>query len=389
MTNLFPNFLMSLQNTLIILILIFIVVIVYFILEKRIKTQENKVNSLVELLSTLSTDIYNRNKMYDNIFTKLNGINGGQIHPNNINIKELEIKDFEKNDKINKIEVSDDEADNVDDDDDDEDYDGDDDEDVEDVEDIEDDEDVEDVEDDENGEDDEDDEDDKDDDEDKDYEDDDEAIEEIREAENVEDIKEIILKGVEYEHKELLFDNITKTNDISMFELTDIYNENNDITYGNNITTTNIGDLDINTQILTTFFSGKNHQDDLEVLDEIDEIPRTSLISEKYKESGYNIDDSNIVIDEEESNLNDLLNDVHKEPIETSSVSIINQLKHHQQQQQQIHEQDETSGLFDYKKLSLAKLKEYAFKKGIVEDLTKIKKNEILKLIEKSLILQI
>ena len=103
MTNLFPNFLMSLQNTLIILILIFIVVIVYFILEKRIKTQENKVNSLVELLSTLSTDIYNRNKMYDNIFTKLNGINGGQIHPNNINIKELEIKDFEKNDKINKI----------------------------------------------------------------------------------------------------------------------------------------------------------------------------------------------------------------------------------------------------------------------------------------------
>ena len=387
MTNLFPNFLMSLQNTLIILILIFIVVIVYFILEKRIKTQENKVNSLVELLSTLSTDIYNRNKMYDNIFTKLNGINGGQIHPNNINIKELEIKDFEKNDKINKIEVSDDEADNVDDDD--EDYDGDDDEDVEDVEDIEDDEDVEDVEDDENGEDDEDDEDDKDDDEDKDYEDDDEAIEEIREAENVEDIKEIILKGVEYEHKELLFDNITKTNDISMFELTDIYNENNDITYGNNITTTNIGDLDINTQILTTFFSGKNHQDDLEVLDEIDEIPRTSLISEKYKESGYNIDDSNIVIDEEESNLNDLLNDVHKEPIETSSVSIINQLKHHQQQQQQIHEQDETSGLFDYKKLSLAKLKEYAFKKGIVEDLTKIKKNEILKLIEKSLILQI
>ena len=389
MTNLFPNFLMSLQNTLIILILIFIVVIVYFILEKRIKTQENKVNSLVELLYTLSTDIYNRNKMYDNIFTKLNGINGGQIHPNNINIKELEIKDFEKNDKINKIEVSDDEADNVDDDDDDEDYDGDDDEDVEDVEDIEDDEDVEDVEDDENGEDDEDDEDDKDDDEDKDYEDDDEAIEEIREAENVEDIKEIILKGVEYEHKELLFDNITKTNDISMFELTDIYNENNDITYGNNITTTNIGDLDINTQILTTFFSGKNHQDDLEVLDEIDEIPRTSLISEKYKESGYNIDDSNIVIDEEESNLNDLLNDVHKEPIETSSVSIINQLKHHQQQQQQIHEQDETSGLFDYKKLSLAKLKEYAFKKGIVEDLTKIKKNEILKLIEKSLILQI
>ena len=389
MTNLFPNFLMSLQNTLIILILIFIVVIVYFILEKRIKTQENKVNSLVELLSTLSTDIYNRNKMYDNIFTKLNGINGGQIHPNNINIKELEIKDFEKNDKINKIEVSDNEADNVDDDDDDEDYDGDDDEDVEDVEDIEDDEDVEDVEDDENGEDDEDDEDDKDDDEDKDYEDDDEAIEEIREAENVEDIKEIILKGVEYEHKELLFDNITKTNDISMFELTDIYNENNDITYGNNITTTNIGDLDINTQILTTFFSGKNHQDDLEVLDEIDEIPRTSLISEKYKESGYNIDDSNIVIDEEESNLNDLLNDVHKEPIETSSVSIINQLKHHQQQQQQIHEQDETSGLFDYKKLSLAKLKEYAFKKGIVEDLTKIKKNEILKLIEKSLILQI
>ena len=389
MTNLFPNFLMSLQNTLIILILIFIVVIVYFILEKRIKTQENKVNSLVELLSTLSTDIYNRNKMYDNIFTKLNGNNGGQIHPNNINIKELEIKDFEKNDKINKIEVSDNEADNVDDDDDDEDYDGDDDEDVEDVEDIEDDEDVEDVEDDENGEDDEDDEDDKDDDEDKDYEDDDEAIEEIREAENVEDIKEIILKGVEYEHKELLFDNITKTNDISMFELTDIYNENNDITYGNNITTTNIGDLDINTQILTTFFSGKNHQDDLEVLDEIDEIPRTSLISEKYKESGYNIDDSNIVIDEEESNLNDLLNDVHKEPIETSSVSIINQLKHHQQQQQQIHEQDETSGLFDYKKLSLAKLKEYAFKKGIVEDLTKIKKNEILKLIEKSLILQI
>ena len=327
-----PTFLMFLG----ILTIVLGLIIIYF--ESKLREQNHKISSMLSLVSSLAEEI-NNVKIGLNNLTIMSA--GGNNYPFRQNINNVDILEKIDEEDTTMINVSDDEDDHEDDDDDDDDDDDEDD-------DEDDDKDDDDADDDDNdNDDDDDDNDDKDDDKDDD-------------EDNHDDVKTVINK--EMNNIKILKINIIEeenTEEVNNFE------EINDIDYDNENENEN---------------ENENNEYD-EELNELEIVSDTEFDTESDTENEKNSGKNFILFNKQNNNNNfvpiDAIKEINNENLkellddhfDLKSINISNL-------------EESKNNEIDYKKIPLTKLKSIVSEKGLSKDPSKLKKHELIKLLE-------